>query len=224
MASNVICIFPKDETTDFLFPIFESLSKSVSFWGARSDNNEELFRSVSDKMETIKNQNNLIVFIGHGASNCLYGTPQNNEKIKLFDLSNISLFANQNIFFLSCRSAEFINSIPKDNIVNGIGFGDIITEYREVVAERDTGDSSFGTDINNEVIEDFKNSLVNIVKCTFEYPIVQNLCLDNLFLYLKLMINKEISDILINKNIKSYRTVADLLLNMKWDVNLIRTS
>ena len=80
------------------------------------------------------------------------------------------------------------------------------------------------TDINNEVIEDFKNSLVNIVKYTFEYPIVQNLCLDNLFLYLKLMINKEISDILINKNIKSYRTVADLLLNMKWDVNLIRTS
>ena len=224
MASNIICIFPKDETTDFLFPVYESLSKSDSFWGIRSNNNEELFQSVREKMESIKDQNNLIIFIGHGASNCLYGTPVNDEKIKLFEQSNISLFANQSVFFLSCRSSEFINSIPKGNKVNGIGFGDIITEYREVVAERDTGDFSFGADINIEVIENFNNLLVNIIKDTFEYSASQNMDLDNLFLNLKLIINKNISDKLVNKNIKYYRTVADLLVNMKWDIDLTKTS
>lgn len=222
MASNIICIFPKDESTDFLFPIYEFLSKSDSFWGIRSDNNEELYQFVRKKIETIKDENNLIVFIGHGASNCLYGTPKNDEKIKLFEQSNIGIFANQSVFFLSCRSSEFINNIPKGNKVNGIGFGDIITEYREVIAERDTGDSSFGADINIDVIENFNDLLVNIIKDTFKYSAAQNMDLYNLFLNLKLIINKNISDILVNKNIKHYRTVADLLVDMKWDIDLTK--
>jgi len=221
MASNIICIFPKDETTDFLLPIYESLGKIDSFLGFRSDNNEELFQSVSDAINAINAENNLIVFLGHGASNCLYGTPVNGLKTKLFELSNVDLFDGQNIFLLACRSAEFINSILGRNIVNGIGFGDIITEYREVVAERDTGDSSFLPDIDNEAIEEFKNSLVNVASNTFNQYIEEDMSFENLFSYLKLMINKEISELLINKEKVNCRVVSDLLFDLKNEITLV---
>jgi len=222
-VSNIICIFPIDKTTDFLLPIYESLSKFDSFSGFRSENNEELFESLNDKIKSIKDENNFIVFLGHGASNCLYGATINDKKTKLFDKSNIDLFNNQNIFFLSCRSSDFINNNAEKIMINGIGFGDIITDYSEVVSERDDGDALFLPNINEEMIEEFKTKLVALVIKGFEYLNLDEYSIKQIYYFLKLLINKEISNILLNRSTKGFRDIADLIYDLKNEMKLIIT-
>ena len=81
--SKLMCIYPVDKTTDFLLPIYEQLELLPDFVGYRFDTND------SSKTKNLHNashqiaENDFVFFLGHGASNKLYGSVnENGEKLE----------------------------------------------------------------------------------------------------------------------------------------------
>lgn len=81
---KILCLYPMDETTLFLNPIFDFLSNMDSFKGIRFESNEKDVELAIDAIKTC-DEDTIIIFLGHGASHCLYkgdNTPFiGNEKI-----------------------------------------------------------------------------------------------------------------------------------------------
>ena len=84
--SKLICIFPEDKTTDFLLPIYDQLETLSDFIGYRFDTNDSSkTKNLHDELLQI-DENDFIIFLGHGSSNKLYGSvDKNSEKLALFD-------------------------------------------------------------------------------------------------------------------------------------------
>ena len=159
MNNKIVCIYPIDKTTEFLLPIFERLQKESNFIDYRFDTNDT--NSVNKMKDDLSNleQPSFIVFLGHGASYCLYGTPEENKKKVLFSADDLSLFQNHNCFFLSCRSSEYLSGKAQSYI----GFGDIPTDYLEIISERDLGDIHYMCGIDETDIELYKKYIVDII-------------------------------------------------------------
>jgi hypothetical protein len=83
---KVICIFPEDRTTDFLMPIYEQMEKIIDFIGYRFDTNDQYKKqSLYSELNTM-NDISMLLFLGHGASNMLYGSVgENGDKQELFN-------------------------------------------------------------------------------------------------------------------------------------------
>ena len=98
-----ICIYPKDPSTDFLVPLFDAICSS-GFSGFHLDTNV-----VENKImifEILNNAQN-IIFLGHGSSGKLYGTPYGNSLSDLITNNNIHLLKGKRLFLLSCNSDQF---------------------------------------------------------------------------------------------------------------------
>lgn len=164
MNNKIVCIYPIDKTTEFLLPIFERLQKESNFIDYRFDTNDT--NSVNKMKDDLSNleQPSFIVFLGHGASYCLYGTPEENKKKVLFSADDLSLFQNHNCFFLSCRSSEYLSGKAQSYI----GFGDIPTDYLEIISERDLGDIHYMCGIDETDIELYKKYIVDIILHTID--------------------------------------------------------
>lgn len=216
--SSVVCIFPKDNSTDFLIPIYESLETLSDFKGFRIDTN-----NVSERSELFSVLSNngggesLVVFLGHGASYCLYGSPDSDGKVKLFDKDNINILSDFPIICLACNSKDFL----KNKHLNYIGFGDIPSDFFEVEAERNLGNPDYLSWANDEDIISFRKSIVD----AFVQTVKTTHCdkLSNLYGFFKLLINKRIATLLMERNTNHYREIADMLYDFADEMELTLT-
>lgn len=214
--SSVVCIFPKDDSTDFLIPIYESLENISDFKGFRIDTtNESGQRELFSFLSNNRDGKSLMFFLGHGASNCLYGSPDSdNKKVKLFDKDNINILSNHPIICLACNSNDFL----KGNHPNYIGFGNIPSDFMEVEAIRNYEDSQFLNWAEEKDIVTFRKSIVEVFVRTIKTTHCDKL--SNFFSFLKLLINKMIATLLMERNTSHYREIADILYEFADEMEL----
>lgn len=211
---KVICIFPTDVSTDFLEPIYSSLSTLGSFYGYRIGKREEEIDSVIKDIKKSED-GTTIVFLGHGASYCLYKS----DHTPLFNNENFNIFQNKRIFFFSCRSAEFIDTNRHIPLTEYFGFGNMITDLDEVLAARNE-DANAYPNIDGEVISSYKQILTDILSKKLAGSLGSDKKFNDLHLQIKLLVNKEIAITLKEKKHPNYRALASLLYDTKCEMSI----
>lgn len=205
---RVICIYPQDKSTDFLLPVYEQLEQMPNFVGFRfntmtSPQTKELYTSTNFDKES------LLVFLGHGASNRLYGSvDEKGTKQELFNKDNIDHIRNLDFFCIACRSNEFAYNFFQ----NYIGFGDITSDFSEIEAERNLGNPHYMDWATEEDLivfqQEFTGAIVDAIRLTH----CDNL--SSMYKMMKLCFNKRIATLLVKKNVSNYRYIADLLFDV----------
>ena len=113
--NKTVCIYPKDESTDFLSPLYDFLCEK-GCEGLHKDTTEN-----TDEAYALIKEADSIIFLGHGASDTLYGSPQDGEFTVLINETNIQeLLYGKRCFILACNSYEFCENY---NLTSFIGFG-----------------------------------------------------------------------------------------------------
>ena len=206
--NKLICIYPEDETTDFLLPIYEQLEKLPNFIGYR-------FNTITfPQRDGLFNQqnfdkNSILFFLGHGASNKLYGSvKENGEKDELFDKSNIGHIKNMNFVCIACRSKEFAHK----QFQNYIGFGDITSDFSEIEGGEFTDGSESMNWATKEDITNFRTEFTSAISDAIKLSKCSSL--RSIYKMMRLCFNKHIADLLMNRNIPSYRHIADMLFDV----------
>lgn len=228
---KIFCIYPQDETTSFLNRIVSHLTNSLGndfhchkVKLTESSHSECLKRTASLKQR-------LILFLGHGRSDMLYGScGKSGENIFLSDdvetdntdffnkkdfisLKNADVFEDKIVISFSCNSNTTRRSIGNASISGGalsfVGFGDIQTDFdkEKEMTERE--------------IAIFKGIIVKIIKKTILYSYANNLTVENLVDAIKIMTNKEIHILLTkHKGIKYRNRIAKHLFNFKNEIKI----
>ena len=209
-----MCIFPEDVSTDFLLPIYRQLENLSEFFGYRFNTLD--LQKKSNLYETLYQleDNSLLIFLGHGASNRLYGSvDEKGTKQELFNKDNIDHIRNLDFFCIACRSNEFAHN----HFQNYIGFGDITSDFSEIEEERNLGDPHYMDWATEEDIvvfqQEFTGAIVDAIRLTH----CENLL--SMYRMIKLCFNKRIATLLVNKNISNYRHIADLLFDVANDID-----
>jgi len=140
--SKILCVFPNDPSTRFLEKLSWELNKHF-------DSNFHCFKVKPNKsshtkcLDRIKMGNDeLILFLGHGQSDKLFGAITNNfntfhtdsEDFFIHDdfinKENINVFSNKKVICLSCNSNDKIGKWAVDSGTKVfLGFGDIPTDW-----------------------------------------------------------------------------------------------
>lgn len=197
---TIVCLYPIDPTTDFLMPIYEILSQFDGFNGYRISTSEQDINDIKFEIEKSSSYN-MIIFLGHGASHCIYGS----MKEKISTSNDLIRYNNADCIFLSCRSSEFL----KAHNGNHIGFGDMPTDYNEVEAERQLNDIEYLEGLDERDIEYYRNQIVDFFIKAIRMSQLKSL--EEFYKAIKLFANKEISVLLLNKQRNHYRHLADLI-------------
>ena len=125
-------IYPKDETTEFLEPIYLNAVKSlgeenISLISFVESSYEENFLFINKLPKDAS-----IIFLGHGRNDRLYGLFD--ESFTPFVESNkMWVFNDKNLFALACESTHLLtHCFNKTSISHSIGFGHLPTSIEEV--------------------------------------------------------------------------------------------
>lgn len=208
--SKLICIYPEDKTTDFLLPIYEQLETLSDFVGYRFDTNDS--SKTKNLYNDLKQLDNdcIIFFLGHGASHKMYGSvDKDGNKLTLFEKMNTDDIKNKNFVGIACRSKDF----AYNHLLNYIGFGDITSDYSEVLEERNIGDPVYLEWASEEDIINFQNEFVESIADAVKLSECTNL--NSIYRILRLNFNKRIASLLVNRSLQNYRQIADML----YDIN-----
>ena len=115
--NNVLCIFPKDCTTEFLNPVYEEIISIYTAKGLLGDPTED--DEYLEKLSSEASRADSIVFLGHGSSKSLYGL--NFNEIICEENENIDIFRGKRIILFACKSIDFIRHFNFfSHIVDGI--------------------------------------------------------------------------------------------------------
>lgn len=202
---KIVCIYPEDKSTIFLLPIYKQLEHLSGFVGYRFDTlgsheTKSLYNSTNFE------KGSLLFFLGHGASNKLYGSvDENGNKQELFNTRNIDHIKDLDFVCIACRSKEFSHK----HFQKYIGFGNIISDFSEIISERDISDPCFMEWAAEKDICNFQSLFVK----TITNAILLSSCNDiqSLYKMMKLCFNKQIAELLKNRNLSNYRHLADML-------------
>jgi len=173
-------------------------------------------------------ENRVIIFLGHGRSDKLYGAcgdegenifvgqehediPKYFNKPDFITMSNSGVLAKNIVFALSCDSSILKKSIGTSAIQNGaysfVGFGDIQTDYED------------DKELTRREIAIFKGIIVKIIKKSFLYSFQNKFTTEKLVDTIKIMTNKEIYKLLtIHKGIKYRNRIAKHLYLFKDEI------
>lgn len=219
-TSKIICIYPSDHSTDFLSPIasvLESYGASV-FRLQHTDYPYGKIKRIICESEP----GTLIFFLGHGASDRLYGAMVNGNKDVFVNSHENDIFNDKSIVLLACDSSDFIQSyLIKTKTqyppLNAIGFRALPTDWNDVIAVRDSDATAFNGIIEAD-IEYFRTTLVRIFANTVGYILDKGFSVKKFYTHIKLRFNKEIASLLIEKRKQHYSEIAALFHDVKEDL------
>ena len=219
-TSRIICIYPSDQSTDFLLPIAELLAS----YGAdvlRLQHDDYPYSEIK-LMIYGSEPGTLVFFLGHGASDRLYGAQVNGNKDVFINSTENDIFNDKNIILLACDSNDFIQSwLTKKRTqyspLNAIGFGTLPTDWDDVIAVRD-GDAMAFNGIVEADIDYFRATLVQIFSSTIKYILDKGFSVKKFHTHFKLILNKEIATLLIEKRAQHYKEMATLFHDVKEDL------
>jgi|GEM_PF-694345 len=211
---SIICLRPRDKTTDFLDSIGHLFGESYFV----IEDNDYAHISTTSKLETLQ-QPSLIVFLGHGDSSSLHSASSDRYRQKNFITKEHSyLFSKHNALLLACRSDQFISKIS--GYQNIIGFGNIISSREEVAQEAEyTGEFR---KIDDKDIEEFNQSYVCAIKNTLELLLSGKVKFSQVAGYISFFINKRINLILKNKSYDNRKEVARLLFEFRNEIKHLK--
>lgn len=186
-------IFPKDETINFLYPIVTILQE-------RNPKLSLIVPLLGDKGIDLDDDTELIIFLGHGTSSTLHGSVNElNEKTKFLDVPNAAIkFEESSVVLLSCRSADFLKAVKSNVSVDTfLGFGDMPTDWEHIEHIRQSA-PQYLSEFKEEHLEFYKSVLVESVINGFLNISVRG-SLRELYLGIKVVVNKKINEVLLNK-------------------------
>lgn len=206
--SKAVCIYPQDDTTDFLRPLCDHICATfdaveVGYDISGGDSQIEI---IYDNIKEVKT----IFFLGHGESTCLYASIVNGTQ--LFNKSNISLLEDKHLFLLACNSDQFINTYK---LSGAIGFGFLPTSLRDATRVRKLHSMRIEHLKEND-IDSYNTALVNALISTLSEATMED---PHLFAErLKFSTCEKIANILLQRETPNYRLVADELYYFYKDV------
>ena len=207
---KVNVIFSIDPTTAFLSTINKTLKEAgVGLNVIEIHPSNESYVAAINMVRNLP-RNSIILFLGHGQDNQLFGGESETFKKDVFIKdTEMNIFYEQFLFLLACNSSDLLKrSFRLSKIKNSIGFGALPTEMSEIEKNR-----KLNAYITKESVIKFGEALVDLVSTAFiefykkEEP-------DFIWLkdYLGLLINKKINQAVLEENDNG---LADLLFNMK---------
>jgi hypothetical protein len=214
MEQIIHVIYPSDRSTDFLNDIIDPLygKESLKINLYRLEYREE-HDEFLEKITDLPNQD-LYVFLGHGGSNDIKGACTSFcDYDSLVEQNQLELFTNKRVFFLSCRSNEYLKNYGRKCGVNsGIGFPNMITDSYDIDGAL-LEDKSIT--INSGDVKKFNEILVRIIKESLLEFAENELTLYSLYHRIKLKAAKELF-LLVNSNesealMKMIRSLKDEL-------------
>ncbi|QXP69227.1 hypothetical protein H0I29_11350 [Polaribacter sp. R2A056_3_33] len=153
---KVVIIFPKDTSIDFLNPIFE-FAKNI-FKNATVDRPEP-----NSNCNSIDDETDLIIFLGHGTSRVLFGsTDENNQKTSFISINNGSrLFDECTTILFSCNSIDFLKNIKANPVIinSFVVFGDMPTDEPHVYHNK-ANNKNYWTEYDESQLIFYKQTLV----------------------------------------------------------------
>lgn len=207
--NKIVCIYPHDDTTDFLRPLCDHIcsdfkAEEVGYDISGNDNQIEI---IYNKIKDAKT----IFFLGHGTSTSLYA--KLNEVI-LINQTNISLLQNKQLFLLACNSDQFINTYK---LSEAIGFGFLPTSLYDARHVKKLHSMRIEHLKEND-IDSYNTALVNALICTLSEATMAD---THLFAErLKFSTCEEMVKILLQRGTPNYRLVADELYYFYKDLNI----
>lgn len=221
MKNDILLIYPQDVTTDFLQGIPDFLFKRHGehrFVHHRIGMSETDTQSCISGIEQAANDT-FIIFLGHGSSLGFMGARgEESGPELLIEQANSHILQEKSIFCLSCRSSEFLEKQQ----LKGIGFGDLTTEWAEVISRREYNEVGAYChpkgNIRKEDIEYANTILVDVVRHSLHDAITHQLSLQDLHLRLKLRFNRAIFNLVKDNTPSQVRWAANLLLEAKTEM------
>jgi len=208
---NTVCIYPKDQTTDFLLPLYEHICTNIQAIGIHEDTTED-DDSLDRIYEVIKDAD-VVIFLGHGTSKVLYGSRCDNV---VFEYLNHSLLLDKRLFLLSCNSNQFIKNYK---LTDAIGFGFLPTSLDDARQTKDFHNISI-VDLEKKDVDCFNVALVNAFINT-----ISDTTIVDFYLFkerLNFNISKGIVQCLLKKETPNYRIIADELYFVYKDMIIIK--
>lgn len=208
--TNILCIHPKDDTTNFLNPLGKIFGDNYRI----IEDNDKSHTDILQLIESFTKKS-LIVFLGHGRTHGLSSSSTENFPSKVFiDITKANnLFKKHDVLLLACRSSEFIGKIAL--IYNTIiGFGNIISSLEEASneAQYETG---IYRDLEQIDIDYFNKSYTDAISKSFILALKGKIKFNQLPSYISYFLNKSINLILRQSNKKNRIDVAKLLFEFR---------
>ncbi|WP_405376874.1 hypothetical protein [Nonlabens sp. Asnod3-A02] len=238
MSKKVLIIHPYDKSTSFLDRIKNHLlaefHDSVHYFSIKPNE-----RSHKECLEVIKkfSGNGLLLFMGHGKSNCLYGAKADNygtlenELIKaeqpdsyfyednFINIHNIEVFNEKKIISLSCNSNA---QLGKKSVENGakvfLGFGDLPTSIEEL---KEQGEESKNGISLGKIEQALKTEINDIIKKSIRIGINKDYNFLELVKLIQFITNQKISHYLVNqKKLSERKLIANYLYTFKQEIKV----
>ena len=208
--NNILCIYPKDTTTEFLSPVYKEIISIYSANGLLGDPTED--DDYLEKLYLAANQADSIIFIGHGSSRSLYGI--NFNEIICEENENIEILRGKRIILFACKSIDFIRHFKFNN---AIGFGLMPTSVFDTQPGKTFHDLPIG-ELSVEDLGYIRDCIVRIWQNSLrESDIFEVRKFYNSFSF---HTNVEIVNCLLNnKSSSNYKLVADVLYYLKEDMD-----
>jgi len=218
----IYLIYPSDETTEFLLEIPKRIAEKhgeKSIQVIQMLPSEESYKEVFQSIEAIPS-GSVVIFMGHGQEEKLWGA-ENESFVKqsFVSKSQAKVFSEKFIFLLSCNSNDFIKgTFSFSKAISSIGFGSLPTEMAEVEKSKRLKEQG----VNEETINKYKNSMIELVSDSFCDMIESKLSFSQLGNSFLLRLNKKMSQVILeDTKSKDNRILADLLFQMKSEMVFI---
>lgn len=213
---NLFIIHALDHTTEFLSVFKNEFSDNYHPFTANEKSENEIIELLEGLPE-----DSIIVFLGHGHSTGLY-TPEDSENYpkKIFLNTEIGevLFKNKTVLLLSCNSSQFIHRLNSYKQI--IGFGNIISSEEEITIEADS--TGKWRDLDKKDIDSFNHMYCNAVIESLLLFKNETIIFSKIPQYIEFFINKEINNILKNKEKENRIEVARLLFEFRNDMRFAK--
>ena len=218
----MLIVHSLDKTTQFL----SAIPRFIKQGGFNKFEYHVVEHPVSDAEAIIQKireypEESLIVFLGHGASHCIYLpiTPDVN-KLQLINKDNFHVLHGRHFISLSCRSEEFIrrNYVVTSNSTM-LGFDDLPTHWDDVTAIREM-DPSVYRNMTDDVLMHFRNLLVDVFQKALLDTLLQGENFKFFTYRLQLYINRHRSNVLLSKVSDNPSLLASILFDLKEGMKL----
>lgn len=215
-------IYPADDTTKFLLEIPKIITKR---FGKECLNiiiispTEDSYSSCLQEITKIP-EKSIIIFMGHGQDDKLWGAESEDfEKKPLILKNQTKIFANKHLLCLSCNSNEFLKgTFSYSKIISSIGFGSLPTSITEVENSKRLKEMG----VNEEVISKYTKILIDLISVSLCNMLEKDQSFAELSLSILLRLNKKISEVVLeDKKSSNNRILSDLLFYMKTEMVFI---
>ncbi|MES2328156.1 MAG: hypothetical protein V4539_01050 [Bacteroidota bacterium] len=224
MNNKVLILFPMDATTDFLEEVTSYLSANVNssqFSLVRIEANDEAHEKALKKAAEAGNE--LVLFLGHGSFSALYGSEKdgyNNEDF--ITLRKFQVFRKKRVILVSCESRKLLKKAKAAGYSEAVGFGDLPTDPRDIGSARELDVNAY-KGLSDELVEKFKNALVEIIKYSLTDFINNALSLSQFCDLIILRTNKRIARYYTSDRVAN-APLSNALLRMKEEVLFIKNN